>query len=203
MKDLGILVADLSMEKVLEAALFRHKALGIRPITFDIKVHPQRDGGIRTTGSQLLSLQSRQYMYGLLVLDFEGSGSHQTDALSLENELDVRLNLLWQSNAKAIVIEPELDVWMWGADNVLQQILGWPSGVSLRDWLRTKEISFLPNGKPERPKEAIEKIMFELKKPRSSALYYKIASKISFRRCTDSAFLRLRNTLVKWFPVQA
>jgi hypothetical protein len=200
MKDLAALVADSSMAQALEAALQRPNSLGIRPVTFNIIIHPQRDCGMRINGPQMLALQYQQYSYGLLMLDFEGSGSQHPDSITLENELDKHLNLHWQSNAKAIVINPELDIWMWGSDNILKQILGWSSETSLRNWLQTKGIQFLPNGKPERPKEAIEKIMFEMKQPRSSALYYKIASRVSLRRCTDNSFLRLRDTLVNWFP---
>lgn len=200
MKDLAIIVADSNMEQTVKAALLRPKSLGIRPITFDISTHPQRDSGMRVTGPQMLALQHRQYNYGLIILDFVGSGSQCPNSIALERELDERIVSYWESRAKAIVIDPELDIWMWGSDNALKQIFGWPSEMHLRDWLQMKGVQFLPDRKPEQPKEAIEKIMFELKRPRSSALYYEIASKISLHRCTDCAFLRLRETLQKWFP---
>ncbi|MBN1352247.1 hypothetical protein JXJ21_22815 [candidate division KSB1 bacterium] len=200
MKDLAIIVADSNMEQAVKAALLRPQSLGIRPITFNVDTHPQRDSGMRVTGPQMLALQRRQYNYGLIMLDFVGSGSHHPNSIALEKELDERVNSCWESRAKAIVIDPELDIWMWGSDNALKQIFGWSSEKPLRDWLEMKGMQFLPDHKPEQPKEAIEKIMFELKRPRSSALYYEIASRISLGRCTDNAFLRLSGTLQTWFP---
>lgn len=199
MKDLCLLVADLNMSQALEAALQRYESLNIRSVEFDIKVHPERDGGMRTTGPQLLSLQKRQYTHGLIILDYEGSGTQFDTAVALEEDLDRQLEEHWQSNAKAIVIEPELDIWMWGSDNALRDILGWSIQTSLREWLHTQNFNFQQNGKPERPKEALERILLELKRPRSSAIYRDIAKKISLQRCEDNAFIRLRNTLVSWF----
>ena len=202
MKDLFLLVADSNMAQAIEAALIRHTAMGIRPISFDIKVHPERDGGMRTTGSQLLALQIRQYTHGLMVLDYEGSGTPFSTATDLENDLNNILYKHWQSNAKAIAIEPELDIWVWGSDYALRDVLGWSLTITLREWLRQKNFRFLPNDKPERPKEALEKVLLELKRPRSSALYKEIGSRISLQKCVDSAFIRLRQTLVSWFPAK-
>jgi hypothetical protein len=201
MKDLCLLVADSNMSQALDAALVRHESFGIHPITFDIRVHPGRDGGMRTSGANVLSLLKRQFSHGLLILDFEGCGTNLDTALDLESEINNQLFSNWKDNAKAIVIEPEFDIWMWGSDNALREIIGWPLGSSLRDWLRDNNFQFLPNDKPARPKEALERILIELKQPRSSALYRMIASRISLPRCTDSAFIRLRETLTSWFPI--
>ena len=48
MKDLVILVADKTMEFTIRGGLERGQALGIRPIAFDVRQHPNRDGGART-----------------------------------------------------------------------------------------------------------------------------------------------------------
>jgi hypothetical protein len=56
-KDLYIITADKSMECTVRAALLRHQSLGIRPIRFDIIHHPHKDGGVRSSGLQLLNLQ--------------------------------------------------------------------------------------------------------------------------------------------------
>jgi hypothetical protein len=133
-------------------------------------------------------------------LDHEGSGSNDT-AGELEKNLDEQLFSTWGKNAKAIVISPELDVWMWGSDNMLSEILKWPNAQPLRPWLSSKGFEFHADGKPLRPKEALEALLPICKRPRSAALYQKIASKISLRRCTDSAFLRLHRQLKEWFSV--
>lgn len=200
MKDLVLLVADKNAQFALKGALGRPDALEIRPIEFEFLVHPGRDGGARKSGPELLALERRQFKHALLVFDFEGCGSELRDAILLEDELDARLSAQWNDNAKSIVIEPELDIWVWGSDNAIEPEIEWPSEKSVRQWLQEKGFAFDPNGKPIRPKEALEAALRLPSQPRSSALYQRIAEKISLRRCNDSAFLRLRKQLTKWFP---
>jgi hypothetical protein len=200
MKDLIILVADKSMESALRGGLSRPQSLGIRDITFDFLQHPGRDGGTRTSGAQILALENGRYSHALLVLDHEGSGTEQTSQ-ELENELDQKLECVWGIHAKAIVIAPELDVWMWGSDNKLAEILRWPHQQSIREWLSERSFAFGADGKPLRPKEALETIFPVCRLPRSAANYQKIASSISLSRCLDPAFHRLKATLQEWFPL--
>lgn len=200
MKDLILLVADKSMEKAIQGGLSRPISLGISPIAFDFLQHPGRDGGTRTSGSQILSLEKNRYRHALLVLDHEGSGSDQS-AVELEEKLDNELQNVWGHDAKAIVIAPELDVWMWGSDNSLADILRWPEPKPIREWLAAKGFALDTEGKPLRPKEALEAIFPICKLPRSSAIYEKIAANISLSRCRDSSFLRLKATLQSWFPL--
>ncbi|MBM3879415.1 MAG: hypothetical protein FJ387_06800 [Verrucomicrobia bacterium] len=135
----------------------------------------------------------------MLVFDFEESGTDLPDAPALEAQLDERLRARWSGAAKAIVIEPELDVWIWGSDNAVAEAIEWPAGKPLRKWLREQGYDFEPSEKPARPKEALEAALRVPGLPRSSALYRRIAEKISLQRCTDCAFLRLRNQLALWF----
>jgi hypothetical protein len=200
MKDLFILVADKNAEYALKGALARHQALGIRPIQFEIRTHVGRDGGARKSGAEVLALQRNQYRHGLLVLDFEGCGTDLQNAALLEAELDSKLTAKWaNAAAKAIVIEPELDIWVWGSDNAIEAAIDWPAGKKIRDWLREQGFAFDANEKPIRPKEALEAALSIPKQPRSSALYQHIASSISLARCSDEAFIRLRTKLREWF----
>jgi hypothetical protein len=200
MNDLTIVVADKQMQFTLQGALSRHDALGIRPISFRFLKHPRRDPGVRSDGPDLLALAHKQTTHGLLVMDFEGSGTDAASAIELEIQLDERLHRTWGETAKAIVIEPELETWLWGSDNALSEVVGRPEGMGIRDWLMTQGYTFTPSGKPQRPKEAMESLALKLKLERSSTNYEKIALKISLSRCTDPAFLRLRQTLQRWFP---
>lgn len=199
MKDLVLLVADKNAEFALKGALEQAVRLGIRPITFEIRAHPGRDGGVRKSGPEILAREHRRFSHALLVMDFEGCGA-DSDASTLEAELDGRLRATWQDHAKAIVIEPEVDVWMWGSDNAIRDVVGWPHDDTIREWLGRNGFEFQANDKPLRPKEGLEAVLKEANQPRSSALYQRIASMISLRRCTDAAFQRLRQQLVDWFP---
>lgn len=201
MRDLVVLAADKSMEFALRGALPRSPALGIRPITFDFRVHAGRDGGARSSGADVLRSQRRQFDHALLILDFDGCGAKagQT-ALDVEAQLDAELSLVWQDKAKAIVIDPELETWVWGSDNALQTALGWPLPQSIRAWLTEHGYSVGDNGEPDQPKAAFEALVPIHKMPRSSAIYESITSKISLATCQDEVFQRLKQTLRQWFP---
>ena len=200
MKDLVLLMADKNAQFALKGALGRPDALGICPIEFEFRVHPGRDGGTRKSGPEVLALERRRFRHALLVLDFEGCGTDLPNANALEEQLDGRLSANWQEAAKSIVIEPELDVWIWGADNAVEAVIEWPAGKGIREWLREKGFAFEANEKPTRPKEALEAALRIPDLPRSSALYQSIAEKISLRCCGDEAFIRLRKQLIEWFP---
>lgn len=200
--DLVVLVADKNTQFALRGAFLRPPALGTRGFGFEFRTHPGRDGGARTTGTDVLARERIRFSHALLVFDLEGCGAEGNGREQIEKELDARLDLHWGADAKCIVIEPELDVWVWGADNKLHDSLGWSmTDVSARDWLRGKGFEFDLHGKPRRPKEALEALVRVLRLPRSSALYEKVTDRISLRRCQDAAFGRLRDKLRVWFPV--
>lgn len=201
MKDLVILVADKNMQFALRGALNRPSALGSRAIDFEFRMHIGRDGGVRTTGAELLAREHRRFGHALLVLDHEGCGVEQDKApAEVEALLDEEMRTHWGAEGKAIVIAPEVDGWVWGSDTALQQVLEWPLTESVRDWLRARGYAFDDRGKPLRPKEAFEALVPVHRQPRSSALYERITMRISLSRCRDDAFLRLRQTLRHWFP---
>ena len=103
MLDLGLVVADKNMEFTVRGIFARPQALGIRKIDYRIVVHPWHDGGVRTDGPETLATLQGQVSHGIVMLDFEGSGA-DGDALSVEAELDDRLQMIWGDRAKAIVI---------------------------------------------------------------------------------------------------
>lgn len=201
MKDLVVLVADKNMQFALLGALSRPEALGIRPVTHEFRTHMGRDGGVRASGADLLARDRQRFAHSVLVLDFDGSGAREGQTVEeLEAALDEQIRADWDGNGKAIVIAPELEVWIWGSDNALKESLHWPLDVSIRDRLQDRGFAFDAGGKPQRPKEALEALVRIHRQPRSSALYAKITGRISLRHCSDPAFLRLRAALRSWFP---
>lgn len=200
MKDLVILVADKNIEFALRGALGRHKALAIRSISCEFRAHMGRDGGARSSGVEILALERRRFAHALLVFDLEGCGVADGEvAVELEARLDAKLSLNWGDCAKTIVIAPESDVWVWGSDNALRDAVGWHLTESPRNWLKAKGFGFDVEGKPERPKEALEAMLIVHRRPRSSALYEHVTSRISLKHCTDPAFKRLHVALRSWF----
>jgi len=147
-----------------------------------------------------LAGERNRFRHALMLLDFEGSGTSWLDPLALEQELDQELRAVWNDDGKTIVISPEVDVWLWGSDNALRDIFQWPLQETARDFLRATGFEFSSDGKPLRPKEALEAMVPVHRQPRSSALYEKVTSRISLQNCRDPAFLRLTQQLRAWFP---
>jgi hypothetical protein len=133
------------------------------------------------------------------VLDLEGSGRDAIGAGALEAELDAQLRPVWGTHGKAIVVDPEVEVWLWGGETALRDVLCWPLSEPIRDWLKTKGFVIGPGDKPASPKEALDAMRLVHRQPRSAALYAKITGRISLKNCKDAAFLRLRSALQAWF----
>lgn len=198
MRDLVLLVPDKNTEYTMRGALSRHQALGIRQIDFQILVEQGRDGGVRRRGAQVLSVLHARFSHAAMVMDYEGSGADRP-ADELEAHLDDALSDAWGNRAKAIVIEPEVDTWMWGAETHLRSTMNWDFAEGIRPWLESQSFQFAEDGKPRRPKEALEAAFRRAQVPRSSARYEHVAQRISLTNCTDAAFLRLRASIVGWF----
>lgn len=200
--DLIVLVADKDMEATIRGLLSRPAALGIPQLTFSVVPHAERDPGCILRGPELLRTYLRGYRHALLLVDREGSGQEHSSRAVLESELERRLAADWQDRAAAIVLDPELEAWVWSDSPHVEEVLGWKGREpNLRSWLGAGGLWQNEALKPRLPKEAVEKALFAARKPRSSALYQQLAERVSFQRCRDPAFLKLLRTLRSWFPL--
>jgi hypothetical protein len=122
--------------------------------------------------------------------------------LALENDVETRLRQNgWEGRSAAVVIDPELEVWVWGGYGAVARTLGWHgTGPTLQEWLIQTGFLRLGQSKPERPKEAFEQALYCLRKPRSSSVYFEVVRQVDTNACLDPAFLKLRATLQNWFP---
>lgn len=190
------------MEFALRGILSRTSSLKIRQISYDIYIHPERDPGCLLRSHDFLRQFISFYRYSLVIFDREGCGREDLSRYQLENKVQTLLRQNgWAGRSSAIVIDPELDNWVWGDFNTLTEVVGWQSTqVDLRDWLVQKGFSLGGQGKPHPPKEAIQKVLKVVRKPRSSAMYRRLAELFNFSGCIDPAFLKLRNRLQGWFP---
>jgi hypothetical protein len=202
--NLIVLVADKDIHFLMQGLLTRHLSLGIIDLSASLEnifVHPQRDPGCYNQCSEFLRPFTKDYKNALVIFDHDGSGQEDKSREEIENDLEQKLSASgWNDRAKVIVLEPEIEAWVWSDSPHVDKILGWENNSpNLREWL--KEIHFLAENelKPKRPKEAVEAVLREVRKPRSSAIYQQIAEKVSFKNCTDESFIKLRNTLQEWF----
>jgi hypothetical protein len=202
-KDLILLVPDKNMEASLKGLLSRPQALALRPVTFDLYVHPDRDPGCLLRSHDFLRPFSARYEYALVLLDQEGCGHQHRERTVLEAEIEARLGQSgWPGRSAAVVICPELENWVWSDSPQVDAALGWSQKETvLRDWLREKGLLGAGAAKPAEPKKAVELVLRTVRLPRSSSIYFELAQKVSTKGCTDAAFQKLRRCLGEWFPM--
>ena len=199
--DLVVLVADADMKFALAALLQRRHALGIRRTTFDIFKHDDRDAGCFARAQDYLRPLAGDYDHALVMFDRHGCGSSQP-APDIEAEVRDRLERAgWRDLSAAVVLDPELEMWVWSPSPKVAECLGWPpDGPALRRWLEQQGL-WQPNSpKPTDPKAAVERVRREVKKRRSPRLYEQLASAVTTRHCVDDSFGRFREVLQRWFP---
>ncbi len=203
MKDLVVLVADKNTQFTLQGLFSRTKSLGIQDIsqTYDIFSHPQRDPGCYNQCVDFLRPFINGYNHSLVIFDHEGSGQENKTREEIEAELEEKLgNSGWNDRVSVIVLEPELESWIWSDSPHVERILGWEGqNLSLREWLIAEDCLQQGQIKPSRPKETLETVLRVVSKPRSSAIYEQIAEKVSLLRCQDNSFLKLKAVLKLWF----
>jgi len=202
MSDLICLVADKNMEAVMEGLFARPQALNIHTIGYDVVVHPRRDPGCFHEAAEILKTYHSSHAHALALLDQAWQGAPASTGLELEEMLRERFRRTglygW---AEVVVIDPELEIWVFGDSPWVDRCLGWSGrNMPLRAWLRSEQLWPVAAQKPTVPKVAVERSLRELRRPRSSSIYRDLASNVSLDRCTDAAFLRLRALLQMWFP---
>jgi hypothetical protein len=198
MKDLIVLVPDKNMEFSVKALLNRTDSLRIRSITYDIKVHPHRDPGVYNDAHDFLRLFIGRFSNALVMLDKEGCGRNESTN-TITNNVQSRLDISgWWNRSKVIVIDPELEIWVWSMSPQVAACIGWEHN-DLRNWLRSEGNIREDTAKPDKPKEVFEKALRFKGKARSSSIFAKLAERVGLNHCSDSAFLVFKDTLQNWF----
>ncbi len=205
-KQLVILTADLDAENTFHGILGRSESLHIRPLSeqdYDIVRHPQHDSGCYGQAVPFLQTYHLSHRYALVVFDRHGSGKEELDRTVIEEEVENQLeNAGWKERCAAIVLDPELEIWVWSDSPHVDAELGWKGKKpSLREWLVSQEFLKCGSVKPWDPKRAMEEALRLGHKPRSARIFSCLAKKVSLDRCSDPAFIKLKQCLQKWFPI--
>jgi hypothetical protein len=200
-KELIVLVADRNMEFTVKGLLGRPQSLKIKDVSYDIYNHPENDPGCRSNGANFLRPFVNQYSRALLMFDKAGCGQENQPRADLEVVVEAQLTASgWGDRSAAIVIEPELENWVWSDSPHVEAVLGWQGRhPNLRSWLISE--GHLPDmqSKPSDPKEAMIVALRHAQVARSSSLFFQLAQRVSFERCDDPAFLKFKTTLSTWF----
>ena len=205
MRELVILVADSTMEAVLRAFFGRESwDLTLQCGQFD--VWPEEDifhdplhtdGGVHKSAQELLRPYLSTHSRAMVVLDQKFGG--QLPAADVRQDILARLNQNgWHDRCEVVVVDPELEVWLWQNSPHVKQALMF-SG-SLRQHLQDNGQWPAGAPKPLEPKETIQALVKAKKALKTKVVYSRIARSISIQGCTDQSFDLFANTIRLWFP---
>ena len=207
-KHLIIRVADADMERFLNAILNKPEALGIRPIQFDIErnTDARGDSGMRANGAELTRMDKDDYQKVVLMWDYQGCGhehkkSAQTVAKETQDQLD---RISWQANSAVIIVEPELERWLWYCEQAIAEHLH-KTVAELQQWGETyanQRNMSLADLIEQDPKGLFEYIVCtHLRRTRTPRNYEQIGKRASIKSLQESeSFRQFAETLQNWFP---
>ena len=206
-----ILVADSNMAATFRGYFKRdrwHLSLGCAPFEINTDVGADllvdeggNDPGVYTKGHELLRPYQNSHHRALVVLDCEWEGSPGKQVI-VDHITGNLIASGWLADAiKVIAIDPELENWLWQDKPHVATVLGYRGERNLRQHLADTGWWPVDAVKPPRPKEAAEWILRQTRQPRSSAIYEKLAERISIAGCTDAAFAEMHATFQAWFPI--
>jgi hypothetical protein len=204
MLDLAVVVPDKAIEQAITGLLEHPRKLGIRPVRSRILSHSGRDPGCYETGHELLTPFSRTASHGLVIFDKAWDGAPAEEAPEIERGVLERLRPTWDDRARCIVIDPEVEAWLWTDSPHLCETLGWSgsSVAQLRAWIAEQGLWPADSAKPSDPKEAFHRAARHGNVPPSSAIFRELAGRVSYGRCRDRSFRTLTAVLRGWFPQQ-
>ncbi|MDI1476002.1 hypothetical protein [Polyangium sp. y55x31] len=204
-KDLVVLTADDDIRHALDGILTQKDRLGIRTISYDVFTHPNHDPGCLRESATFLRAHIKQYERALVVFDREGCGRDGKSRKALEQDVETSLaSNGWADRAAGIAIDPELEIWVFSNAPHVEDLLGFRGAPQdLRCWLVGENWLVEGRVKPQRPKEALQAALRFRRKPRSASIYRRLGALVPLERCTDAAFVKLRDVLRRWFAHDA
>jgi hypothetical protein len=205
MRDLILLCADQDARLGMQALLTRHSQLGFRKLDFRVVKHSNRDNGVFQDAHNFLRPECSAFSHALALCDFEGCGRERKfPREQIEALIEQRLQSNgWEDRAAAIVIDPELEAWVWSEWSALTKEADWPGGeTSLRNWLMERNLIKAHQAKPDRPKEALQKVLRQTNKGLSASLFQSLGANAETISCTDPAFTKMVGQLRQWFPLR-
>jgi hypothetical protein len=205
---LFFVVADRDIEAMVTGFLQKERAdlrLGCAPFDFDAKLDVGRaaadkDSGLYVRGAEYVRRHRQTHDHVVIMLDADWEGSPGAASIDAKLREDLRKCGCSDDDSEVIVLDPEIEAWMWVDKLEVARVLGFESTGDLRSWLEAAGFDVGANQKPLRPKEALQAALRSKRKPRSSATFAAVAAKVSLNACQDPALLKLRATLQRWFP---
>jgi hypothetical protein len=211
MRDCVFLVSDINMAAAFRGFLCRdrfHSSLGCGQFQFDPREDLLVDGagndsGVYTRAHELLRPYLQSHRHAVVGLDSEWAGSPGAERIITDISNKLLANGWNHHRFAVVVIEPELEAWIWQDSPHIASAFRYRSEQPLRHLLAGEGFWAATALKPERPKESMEFVLQRTRRPRSSAVYEEVTRRVSIKGCTDSAFQRLSANLRAWFPSES
>ena len=169
----------------------------------EVLSHPNRDPGCRRDAGKVLEPRRNSYRRAMVIFDYDGCGERELNPSDLETHLETEFGRRgWADDQLAfIVLDPELEAWVFGATfQHIQRVVGWSQPDDLRSWLIESGHLIPDSSKPSDPKAAFTAILRRQRTPPSAKLFADLARSVGLGRCQDRAFQKFRATLQRWFP---
>jgi hypothetical protein len=206
-------LADNAMVEGLSVFFQRenwHHALGCREFDIDpcsdrdfLKVPGRNDDALWHSAHLYLDPFRETHERAVVILDEEFGSSPGAATI----RTDVEANLLrsgWEEDRIAvIVIEPMLEAWLWMDSDHVARAFGHPDYQELRARLVEEGLWEAGQPKPYELKAARDRAAKLGRTKSGRAAFANVFASVSSRalgRCTEPGFLRLRETLQRWFP---
>lgn len=205
MGDLVVLAPDADIEQAVGGLLSRSESLGIRPCEAVVRRHPMRDSGCLTSAADLLRPLRGRHRCALVIFDHHGCGSDEPrEVIQRRVEESLATSGWGQDGCKAIVIDPELEVWLWNGSPHVAEALGWGTDYrGLQRHLHKRGLWPIGAPKPPAPKAAMRAALRDAPVGGSrwrSHRFSRIAERTTLANCADPAFVEFCATLRRWFP---
>ncbi len=142
-----------------------------------------RDPGCRREAARTASSYIDDHEYALVLFDKAGSGDEVTERQAIQKAVEQDLwRAGWANRSKAIVIEPELEMWAWSESPYVGKVLGWIEGTgALREWLCEKDLWPDDEAKPPDPKLALRRAMRQKNRSPTAVTFKDLAEKVNLR----------------------
>lgn len=199
--ELVVLSADLDIEQAVKGLLARPAALKIRSPRYKLVRDPMsgHDGGtFRRAQTVLAPFCSDPQCRALVLFDRAWDGAPSSDVKVLAESVERRLAPQWGDRARCVVLDPEIEIWVFSDSPHVEAVLGFPSG-RLRSWLREQGQWPIDKAKPPDPKVALRRALSQSRIKPSAALFCDLASKVGLDRCIDPSFRLFVEIMRMWF----
>lgn len=198
------LAADRDIAEALAKLFARPEALGVTPFRHTIQRHPRRDPGCRVEAADFLRPFRDRFSHALVVFDRHGCGDPgPREDIEARVEHELRQSG-WEDRGRAVVIDPELEAWVWSDSPAVRSALRWTQGhQALRSWLAAEQLWDPGSAKPDDPKAAMLRCLQKTRRKRSARIFGEIAAGTSLRGCRDPAFRKIKTVLREWYPASS